>query len=604
VDDESATLYKTGDKARFLDDGRVDFIGRIDDQVKIAGRRIEIEEIEARCKAFEDVVNAAVIVHSDEAGNKLLRAFVILREAKNAHADINNLKSYLSKYLPSYMLPIQYFLLKEFPSSINGKLDRKKLERIEHNYDTQLKEIKNSLNLQNIIIALKNIGNNIYLPICYFASKQNQVDSDEILGLLEQIVEPYQQPFTLFSLGFLPTLDTPKALVQLPIPTEYEMQWLNLRARPASKSQKILEKIWLRELNSNEVFLEDNFVECGGDSIKAVRIILELKNKTGVELTGADIFGSNFGYCAARLESEISGNPLVLSTPGKVDPPPPVSAFFFKNNSYDLYGVYHPPLEASIQQTAFLLCPAITNDYQRSRPLLQNLATKLCSAGFPSMRFDYFGCGDSEGESEEISIDECRSSILAAINQLKRQSGCNKIILFGLRFGATLVSELADSNHADFHGIVDRIVLFDPIRNGKEFLADQRSLHSSLLNDPNYFQWRKQVREFDDYEEILGQAFSHQFIDQLSELSCSINQQSDMNIAKNESLTKYRIDVIYSKNVEPFTLKSNDVKEQMYINHFQIEDECGWKAQDKIDSTIITNNLAQQVINCVQRKST
>ncbi len=580
----SNKLYKTGDKARFLEDGRVDFIGRVDKQVKIAGRRIEIEEIEARCKAFDKVKSAAVIVHQENNSSKILRAFILLNSSfrdTSPQDAINQLKLYLAKHLPTYMLPNQFFLLQEMPSSINGKLERKSLENIDKLYLEINDDIKQSLSLQGLVTIFKSIGNNIYIPICYYANKSNENAENKIQQEFNNRLDDFAHPFSIFSLGQLPEIKSQDDIEQLPVPTQFQTKWQTQKFKPSTNSQKILAGIWQQHLNINQVYLDDNFVELGGESITAVKIILAVQKQTNVELSGADLFGSDFGYCAARLESEITGNPMQLENTGKSSVPEPVNAFFFGHHDNQLYGVYHPTSELNQEKQAILFCPAITNDYQRSRPLLQQLASKLSSAGYPCMRFDYYGCGDSRGSSQEMTLERCKENILASIQELKIRSGCQKIILFGIRFGATLITNISIPSE------VEQLILFDPIETGFQFLQNQRQLHLSLLKDPNHFQWRKKNRLHAAYEEILGQHFSHPFVDELKQLSLSFGND------------QFNTESIISK-IKVVNSRDNPIAALEKINPININDDCGWRATNKIDTTIVAGSLYHSVFDVIQ----
>jgi hypothetical protein len=111
-----------------LRDGNLEFIGRLDHQVKIRGHRIELGEIETALQAHSRVGQAVVVVHEDEPGEKRLVAYVIVRN-REAELKSSELREYLRGRLPEYMVPALYMQLKEMPLTPNGKLDRKHLPK-------------------------------------------------------------------------------------------------------------------------------------------------------------------------------------------------------------------------------------------------------------------------------------------------------------------------------------------------------------------------------------------------------------------------------------------------------------------------------------------
>lgn len=117
-------MYKTGDLARWLPDGNIEFVGRKDDQVKIRGYRIEPGEIEAVLQTYPAVEDAVVVAKHNIKGEKELVAYVTGKETIN---DATELSAYLGSQLPFYMVPVHYVQLPEFPLNSNGKVDRKKL---------------------------------------------------------------------------------------------------------------------------------------------------------------------------------------------------------------------------------------------------------------------------------------------------------------------------------------------------------------------------------------------------------------------------------------------------------------------------------------------
>jgi hypothetical protein len=122
-----ARLYKTGDLARFLADGNIEYLGRVDHQVKVRGFRIELGEIEAALASHPGVREAAVVAREDVAGEKRLVAYYTAWNPNEKATGVGELRSHLSGKLPDYMVPAAYVRLEGMPLTANGKLDRKAL---------------------------------------------------------------------------------------------------------------------------------------------------------------------------------------------------------------------------------------------------------------------------------------------------------------------------------------------------------------------------------------------------------------------------------------------------------------------------------------------
>jgi natural product biosynthesis luciferase-like monooxygenase protein len=124
-----ARLYKTGDLARYLEGGNIEFLGRIDQQVKVRGFRIELEEIEAVLNEHPVVTDAVVTVREDVAGDKRLVAYLV--PAHWWSDDGEQIEAYLRQKLPDYMIPSNFVMLDRLPLTSNGKVDRKGLPAVE-----------------------------------------------------------------------------------------------------------------------------------------------------------------------------------------------------------------------------------------------------------------------------------------------------------------------------------------------------------------------------------------------------------------------------------------------------------------------------------------
>ena len=120
-----ARIYKTGDLCRWLPDGAIEYLARMDFQVKIRGQRIELGEIEAVLGAHEAVKQCVVVVREKTLGDQTLVAYFEPRA--DSAPDASDLRNYLKKNLPDYMLPSAFVLMEKLPLTPNGKIDRKAL---------------------------------------------------------------------------------------------------------------------------------------------------------------------------------------------------------------------------------------------------------------------------------------------------------------------------------------------------------------------------------------------------------------------------------------------------------------------------------------------
>jgi amino acid adenylation domain-containing protein len=126
-----ARLYRTGDLARWRADGNLEFVGRVDHQVKIRGHRIELEEIEHVLVEHNNVQAAVVLARDDVVGEGRLIAHIVA--ASRREPKVNELRDFLKAKLPEYMIPTGFVFLDRLPLTAHGKVDRPALARIRQN---------------------------------------------------------------------------------------------------------------------------------------------------------------------------------------------------------------------------------------------------------------------------------------------------------------------------------------------------------------------------------------------------------------------------------------------------------------------------------------
>ncbi|MGQ1787245.1 non-ribosomal peptide synthetase [Saccharicrinis sp. GN24d3] len=189
LDGKSLRAYRTGDLVKWNTNGELDFIGRVDNQVKVRGYRIELGDIEAKLLEHKHVRTAAVIVNTKS--NSQLVGYVVLENGANFSQD--EIKKYLFVKLPDYMVPSQIVLLEKMPLNTSGKIDRKSLPE----------------------------------PGLYFEN---------------DVIEP------------------------------------------STNFEKKLSETWCKLLNLKSIGINSNFFDIGGNSLMAIRMVSEIKNKLMVDI--------------------------------------------------------------------------------------------------------------------------------------------------------------------------------------------------------------------------------------------------------------------------------------------------------------------------------
>ncbi|WP_263384962.1 non-ribosomal peptide synthetase [Granulicella arctica] len=154
----SERLYKTGDKALYREDGRIEIQGRADNQVKVRGYRIELEDVESSLLAHVQVASAAAKVWPDPSGGNRLSAYIVGKQG--ATPAIKDIRDFLKLRIPEYMIPTDIVVLNSLPITSNGKVDRKSLQPpvvISNNSTTNVPSTEQEQRLAAIWIELLDI---------------------------------------------------------------------------------------------------------------------------------------------------------------------------------------------------------------------------------------------------------------------------------------------------------------------------------------------------------------------------------------------------------------------------------------------------------------
>ena len=183
-----------------------------------------------------------------------------------------------------------------------------------------------------------------------------------------------------------------------------------------------------------------------------------------------------------------------------------------------LYSIYNPPQGFNHEDIGVVLCYPYGQEYTRCHKLYSNMAQRLSQVGFHVLRFDYYGTGDSDGEFSHVTLNSSIKDLKLAVDELKEACGVSKVILMGVRMGATL--SLFYSKQYPISGLI----LWNPILEGQAYLKEIDEGYRRWLNGSFTKEERNQTGGMANF----GYLFSQMLLKELKAISVrgvDINQR-------------------------------------------------------------------------------
>jgi acyl carrier protein len=496
-------MYKTGDLARWRENGDIEFAGRIDHQIKLGSYRIEPGEIEVAINEYPEVLESLVSYDEIES-KKALVAYVA--QGKN-NIKLEQLNEYLKQNLPAYMVPARFVLLKNFPKTTNGKIDRK----------------------------------------------------------------------------------------ALPDPSSSEVARASGFVAPRNQLEKNLTNMWQEVLRIPQVGIHDDFFALGGSSLLAVGIVSRLISEMDLELPVRDFFANpTVASQAAHIQRLLNDDSLSAGIDTDIettnsdsqtlrDRLPKITPSFFKSsNDKKLYGIhYQPPVISNVvpRSHAVLMCHPLGHEYPRSYRNLQQLAIQLSQAGFDVFRFDYYATGNSEGNSEDITAEQCALDIEVASDYLRQKSSCKKLSLLTVRLAAPFALKANLKN-------IENMIAWDPVMKGADHLDMLERFHDKELKAYNFF---SQIRHRSEIDQLFGHAYSPEKRTSLG----ALNMPIATTLAKNNYFISSANFLESEKNA---SLLSNNWQ------HLPNDDEIYWHDQDYAFSAFSSPQTFKAVLQILDNR--
>jgi pimeloyl-ACP methyl ester carboxylesterase len=167
----------------------------------------------------------------------------------------------------------------------------------------------------------------------------------------------------------------------------------------------------------------------------------------------------------------------------------PVELPFFFGERGEVFGLYHPAAPGHAPSRVMLLCPPLGQDQIRCHRLYRQMADALAADGVPALRFDYYGCGDSAGDSRDVRWDRCIDDIVVAAEELRSRAGLHEVAAFGARLGGSLALKAA--TRAGF----EDVIVWDAVVDGADYVRSLESMQESLRQDSRRFVHPRKAEE-------------------------------------------------------------------------------------------------------------
>ncbi|MCA0456389.1 MAG: alpha/beta hydrolase [Chloroflexi bacterium] len=255
-----------------------------------------------------------------------------------------------------------------------------------------------------------------------------------------------------------------------------------------------------------------------------------------------------------------------------------IEAFYFGGEDKPLFGIYHVPPKASTRSHGVLLVPSIEQEAIRGHRAYRQLAIRLSRLGFPVMKFDYWGTGDSKGDGAIKGLAQWQSDIAAAIAELKQRSKVDKVCLAGLRLGAALAVFTAEKTP------IEGLALWEPVINGESYVEALAGWHQDKLR---YF-----LSDMPDFDvntqptELLGLTINKAFVDDLRKIDLLKIQQVS---------AKKIVIVEHQEQPEVAAFRTHLQQWSSDIQHRTADDPRVWT--DDPDKALVPNQILQNLVN-------
>jgi pimeloyl-ACP methyl ester carboxylesterase len=261
----------------------------------------------------------------------------------------------------------------------------------------------------------------------------------------------------------------------------------------------------------------------------------------------------------------------------------PKSVFYFGEPEDSLFGSLITPTRLQRRSAAVLLCNPLGEEASRSHRVFRVLATQLERLGYASMRFDYRCSGDSAGEDADASLDLWIEDIERALGELARGASVGRVVLMGVRLGATLAALAAATGNLR----IRQLLLWDPVVDGVRHLRDLAGAHEAFLREEAGTSHRSlRTAEATEY---LGLPLRDTLREQLRAI----------NLAAKEPLAD-RITVIHTRSTEDSIALRSAWGERAAVDWLDVPAGESWNSDSALNAATVPADIVRAIINSIE----
>ncbi len=346
--------------------------------------------------------------------------------------------------------------------------------------------------------------------IAYVTTSKKDSTAADLANFLRDRLPAYMIPSRYVFLDVFPkTINGKIDRNALPNPSTSVVARDTSYISPRNKLETQLTEIFQDVLNVPEIGVDDDFFLLGGSSLLVTQVITRLSGQLEIELPVRDFFANPTVATVAKhihqlLHSDENNedDAHIIALRSRL---PIIHTDYFQSGEHRLFSVRYQPQTES-RNHAVLICPAYGHEYSRAYRNLQQFAVQLSQAGFDVMRFDYSSTGNSEGDCQLATADRFRKNIADAVEFLRQNVNHDHVSILGIRLGATLAA-LCNTEY------IDKLVLWDPIVDGSQFLQLLERLHDNALNSLTRFTCQRKPSNIDQlYGHQMSQEKRNSFV--------------------------------------------------------------------------------------------